>query len=385
VPTKDPTSAQAAVLAEIRDWLTSPHAPQWRYLAGAAGTGKTFLASLVAEMLPPGETLFAAFTGKAAGVLRSKGCAGAMTLHQLIYRPTETRGADGKYSTTFAPREDSPVAEARLIILDEVSMINATMAQDLLSFGAKVLVLGDPYQLPPVSGEGYFTKKDPHWLLTEVHRQAAESGILRLATDIREGRGIVDPRSYGPEAVVISMEEAGEHEAELLDWATQADGQIIVGTHRLRHYFNNLARSRAGFSGPLPRAGDSLVCLQNDHRRGLLNGGLWTVIADAEPSGTDSASVFMQSVDDRSAIMNVDCWTHDFEGREKEFENLPWSTRSRRARLTYGYALTCHKSQGSEFSNVLLMDESSAFRDDAARWLYTAITRASQKLVVVGR
>ena len=381
------TPKQDTVVREAAEWIRSSQgafqAP-WKYLAGYAGAGKSTLAKKLSEEF---RVAYCAFTGKAANVLREKGCDGATTLHKLIYRPDEkaVKRADGTqiWSTEFIPREDSPISEYDVVILDEVSMVDAKMATDLLSYGKPVLVLGDPFQLPPVSGEGYFTSKEPTWFLDEVHRQAADSGILRLATDIREGRGVCNPLSYLPEAAVISLEQASASEEELLGWTEI----VLVGTHRMRHHFNNQYRLAGNRRGPFPEKGEQLVCLQNDHKRGLLNGAIWNVQHDAQQRGFHKLEIHIQSADDPKQELLVEAWDHDFLGddAENKLKQMSFYERAKRARFAYGYALTCHKAQGSEYERVIVIDESSTFREHAARWLYTACTRASQKLVLVMR
>ncbi len=384
-----PSDAQARVLREVEAWLDDPHGPQWKYLAGFAGVGKTTIVRLLQEKYRVG---YCAYTGKAAHVLRGKGCEGATTLHKFLYRPDEKaiRAEDGAvtYKTDFVaiPFDESPVRKLDVVVLDECSMADTRLATDLLSYGTRVLVTGDPFQLPPINGEGYFTKREPDWLLTEVHRQARDSGILRLATDIREGRGIGAPDSYAPDAAVISLEEADEQESDLLDWCDV----VLVGTHRWRHHFNGRYRERQGFTSHYPELGDQLVCLQNDHRRGLLNGSIWRCEARAMETGHMALELPIREVEcDRHApsgpLMLAPTWAHDFIGEEDTFKAWPWRKRAERARFAYGYAITVHKSQGSEFSRVLALDEASVFREHAAQWLYTAATRAAKQLVLVRR
>lgn len=377
---------QDLVLCEVAAWVrsaktTALRAP-FKYLAGYAGTGKSTIVNKLAEEF---SVAYCAFTGKAANVLREKGCATATTLHKLIYRPQEkaVRMADGQdtWSTEFIARDDNPLKGFDLVVLDECSMVDARMAQDILSYGVPVLVTGDPFQLPPVSGEGYFTSREPDWLLTDVYRQALDSGILRLATDIRSGRGILDPMSYAPDAAVITLEEAVEQEDELLRWRSI----IITGTHRMREHFNKRFRELNRFTSAYPEEGDELVCLANDHKRGLLNGGTWLCEAPARDAGHLKLEMLVRSADDPKQRLLAECWAHDFVDLGDELQKLPWQKRSARARFTYGYALTCHKAQGSAWENVLVIDESSTFREHAMNWLYTAATRASQRLVLVRR
>lgn len=378
-----PTPDQDRVLCEIETWLRDPHGAQWKYLAGFAGTGKSSLAQFVAQDY---KVLFCTFTGKAAQVLRSKGCPSASTLHKTIYRPSEkaVTGADGaiQYSSEFVPRDDGPLTGIQLVVLDECSQISAAMATDLLSHGVRVLVLGDPFQLPPISGEGYFTSRTPDYFLTEVHRQAKESGILRLATDIREGRGVGSPASYAPDATVCSLDEASDDDAEIQ--LLQFADVVLVGTHRFRHHFNKRYREVRGYKKTLAEAGDQLVCLANDHRKGLLNGGLWECESDARPTGHRKHEMLVRSLDSDVRLL-AECWDHDFTGDESELLKMPYQKRAQHARFTFGYALTVHKSQGSEYDHVVVVDESSTFREHAPNWLYTAVTRASKRLVLVQR
>ena len=165
--------------------------PQVFRLFGYAGVGKTTLARHIAEGAR-GETAFAAFTGKAALVMRSKGCAGATTIHALIYRASE--GAEG--APTFTLNADGPASRAGLIVIDECSMVDAELARDLLSFGKPILVLGDPFQLPPVKGGGYFTDGAPDVMLTQIHRQAHDNPIIRLSEVVRSGGELAGRRLW---------------------------------------------------------------------------------------------------------------------------------------------------------------------------------------------
>jgi exodeoxyribonuclease V len=174
-PSRIWTPEQAAAIDAVGRWLRDD-TPQVFRLFGCAGVGKTTLARHLAASLS-GETVFAAATGKAAAVMRANGCDGATTIHSLIY--TTTISAKGEYIFTVNPA--SPAATADLIVIDECSMVDETIGRDLLSFGTPILVLGDPAQLPPVKGAGFFTDAHPDVLLTQIHRQALDSPIIRLS------------------------------------------------------------------------------------------------------------------------------------------------------------------------------------------------------------
>ena len=260
---------QDAALKAVSKWLKEGRSPVFR-LFGYAGTGKTTLARHFAEHVD-GEVLFAAFTGKAAQVLRSRGAKNAKTIHSLIYRPRgEEEVSDEETGKTtvspmFSINRQSPLAKAALIVIDECSMVNEALGRDLMSFGTPILVLGDPAQLPPISGGGYFTEHEPDILLTEIHRQARDNPIIDLAMQVREGREIMHG-DYGAAQVI--------GKANVNQELVLAADQVLVGTNRTRRRYNQRLRELKGFTQAYPQAGDKLVCLRNDPSKGLLNGSL---------------------------------------------------------------------------------------------------------------
>ncbi len=362
---------QDDALKAVDRWLKAG-APQVFRLFGYAGTGKTTLARHLAEHVD-GDVLFAAFTGKAAQVLRARGCDGARTIHSLIYRPRGEAADEetGEVSPTFSLNRRSAAADAALIVIDECSMVDEELGRDLLSFGAPVLVLGDPEQLPPVSGGGFFTEAEPDILLTEVHRQARENPIIALSMTIREGGSISEGR-YGESRVI--------GRADIDSDTVMAADQVLVGRNRTRRLYNRRLRELKGFEGPLPAAGDKLVCLRNDTKKGLLNGGLWTVSHAAAKRGRQLSLIVRPEEEGFSkGSTKVKVLAAAFEGGPEP----PWTVRRNYDEFDYGYALTVHKAQGSQWDDVVLFDESFAFREARRRWLYTAITRAAERITVV--
>ncbi|WP_336801750.1 ATP-dependent DNA helicase [Kaistia sp. MMO-174] len=355
---------QDAAIKAVSAWLADPSARQVFYLAGYAGTGKTTIAKRLAE--DAGKVVFAAFTGKAALVLRSKGCAKASTIHSLIYRAEQ----DARGLTTFVLNtRDSPACNADLIVIDEVSMVGEELGRDLLSFGQRILVLGDPAQLPPVSGEGFFTAGAPDFMLTEVHRQAAGNPVLQLATKVRQG-GRLELGSYGT-SLVVRRDQVGQKMVLGVD-------QVLCGTNKTRRVTNERIRRLLGREGRFV-PGDRVVSLRNDKDLGLLNGALWEV-DEVSYQDIDETEMVVQPID--AGMPNaVEVRTHHawLDGREKE---LHWQEQRAYQPFDFAYALSVHKAQGSQWQSVLIFDESRVFREDAAKHLYTALTRAAERVIV---
>lgn len=355
---------QSDAIKAVTDWFKARRGPQVFRLFGYAGSGKTTLAKEIADYVGP-KTQFGAFTGKAAQVLRQKGCSNASTLHSLIYKPKDL--GDGTLS--FRKRSPAEFTDIPLFIIDECSMVDEKLGHDLTSIGVPILVLGDPAQLPPIKGAGYFTDADPDFMLTEIHRQAAENPIIRLSMKIRENERL-DYGDYG-NVRVISRDEVTQS-------AVTASDQILCGLNRTRQRYNARLRDIAGREGILPEIGDRLVCLRNDHNLHIFNGSIWEVTRLKRLS--DEVQEITVKSEDTGASVKCNvldaCW-------DDTVAQLPFHERRGNQEFTYGYALTVHKSQGSQWNDVFLFDESFIFKEDRQRHLYTAVTRAAERLTVV--
>ncbi|MCR4283410.1 MAG: ATP-dependent RecD-like DNA helicase, partial [Bauldia sp.] len=293
---------------------------------------------------------------------------GAGTIHSLIYR---SRGED-ENGPTFVLNNDSEAGKVALVVIDECSMVDEEIGRDLLSFGTPVLVLGDPAQLPPIAGGGFFTSAEPDIMLTEVHRQAADDPIIRMSMIVREG-GLLELGTYGGSRVV-GREDIDQQEV------LEAD-QVLVGRNNTRRNYNARMRELLERKSPVPVAGDTLVCLRNDRKRGLLNGSLWRVDRVRKPrKGLLRYTLNPEEgeIGKRRTVVSIN--PAFFDGT---VDGLPFAERRRSDEFDFGYVLTVHKAQGSQWDDVVLFDESFAFRENRARWLYTGITRAATRLTVV--
>lgn len=423
-PRLDFAPQQTQAVEKISAWYRGD--AQVFRLFGYAGTGKTTLARHIVDQLGIG-ALFTAFTGKAAYVLRTKGCEGATTIHSLIYTPqekvrikldalhkkldAETDPAerdvieraikvetDRLDTPDFILREDSPLDGAPLLVLDEVSMVGTRIAADLLSFNTKLLVLGDPAQLPPVDGGGYFINADPDHLLTEIHRSALDSPVTRLATSVR-----MSPPGDRTLGMAGMDGDSGRKAAVTRDELAGFD-QVLVGTNRTRWQAIHLLRGLQGLAGPTPVPGDRIIGLANSVEADIFNGQQFTVLSilDNQPLPEHADRIRLLVEDDAGHRRPLTTWLAGFTGIEGE-KQAKREGRGSVAACTFGQAITCHKSQGSQWGNVLVVDESWIFARAEAqeaqrtghpdpataghvagqRWLYTSITRAAERVVVI--
>lgn len=357
-------------------------------IAGYAGTGKSTLIKFIISALDinPERVAYIAYTGKAAQVLRNKGCPTAMTAHRLLYKSLQR--ADGTF--IHIPRELLN-SDCDIVVVDEVSMLPKQMWELLLSHNVYVIACGDPGQLPPI-GEENGILDHPHIFLDEIMRQAAESEIIRLSADIRAGK-IIKPYK-GSEINVVRQRDLCDG---MFTWADQ----ILCGKNITRHTMNNYYRNmRYGEDIPAPIVGDKVICLKNNWDKitatgdALVNGTIGTIeeiatypnpwlnpmcIIDFAPETIDETDprdqVFHELLMDYKLIT-----TKEATVNKENFRIFPKQLRPEQ--FDYGYCITVHKSQGSEYDKVLVLEEVLK-RADHARWLYTAVTRASQKLTLV--
>ena len=373
---------------------------KYTVIAGYAGAGKSTLVRFIIEELKTygvkeTDVCFACFTGKAAQVLLKKGNKNVITLHKLLYKsiPKESGG--------FV-RIPNPSIPYKIVVVDEVSMAPKTLMDLLFKHDVYVICLGDPFQLPPVDKkEDNHLLDTPHIFLDEIMRQAQESEIIQLSMAIRENRPI--EAFQGKEVQILNKEELN---TGMLTWADQ----ILVATNATRVSINTQMRKLLNF-GEKPQDGDKIICLRNywdcfsDNEEPLVNGTIG-ILKDSFltkrylPSivkSTDGLSHIDLIIGD--FISDSGMYFHSLEMDKKMIDtgefSLDWKTvyqlnRNPKTRdippleFTYGYAITCHKAQGSEWDKVLVIEEKFPFdKIEHARWLYTAVTRSSEKLVLV--
>lgn len=360
---------QGQAVAAVTAWWKTKR--QVFELSGAAGTGKTTLAKfIVGELgLAENEVCYCAFTGKAALVLSQKGCNPASTVHSLIYKAYQNE-LTGRWSYSLSTEKVREMG-VKLVVLDEAPMLGARIAQDLLECNVRVLALGDKHQLPPVKDEAYFGVAEPDFLLTEVHRQAKDNPIIALATLVRNG-GTLQIGNYGSSKVMSAKRLSHEMLLE--------PDQVLCGKNDTRHYLNHSYRVAAELAEELyPLDGERLICLRNNHDRGFLNGQMF-MVSESEFDGNDvQCQVVPVDFPDQLPV-KISTPVEYFRGQERF---LDWRVRKNCDEFAFGYAISVHKSQGSQWANVLILDQSKAFKEDASKHLYTAITRASDSVTVL--
>lgn len=415
------TRDQEKALSDAAEWWRSGDDRPF-LIQGYAGTGKTTTIETIVSELTNKRPAYMAFTNKAARVLSSKvrNSIYCGTIHSAIYfiiwheayegallkyedlkeaikacrdnpaqqkqlleekhRMIESRevwsewGLQDGFAWDRSFEGGAPVYDntddGGLIVVDECSMVRSDIGQDLLSLaydtGYRVIAVGDPGQLPPVVGKDY--KGNPADVsfftptrcvcapvLTEVMRQASDSNIIKAATWARCGHSRL-PWSGGFDSLAVLDRSAAVDPS--------AYDQVICGRHLTRRNVNATTRQRLGRSGP-PQPGDKMIFNKSKKSAGVINGD--TFVVDKYDQATGVLSYRLDYKPDEICDIVVNQPDYDDE----------------RELVSYAYAVTCHKSQGSEYGTVLLHNEAFCFRDDAHKWLYTGITRAKNFVTVI--
>lgn len=361
-------------------------------LDGYAGTGKTTLAKALPELLGC-KVSYAAFTGKAASVLRSKGMKDAVTLHSLLFKPrerseererleAELEAAPMEHRARIAEQllelqdqvsfssdpEEEPPEPGDLLVVDERSMVDEWLLERIARKFRRVLFLGDPFQLKPV--KGMEAPLYANFTLTEVHRHAGP--LLEAVTMLRNGE---DPEDCQNEA---------------FSWGHQPTlyrcDVILCHRNATRRSVNERQRDRQGHK-LRPRAGEPMVVLKNAHGYDLWNGEVYRLARD---------SVLLDQITIGVELVTREGITYEAERARFQPQVMMPKTKADKLRedrrgfplnsilqLDYGYSLTVHKSQGSEWPVVGLIHDYRGSRDvDWRRWLYTACTRARERVLV---
>lgn len=373
---------QKQALEQIFNWTKKPIGSHLT-VGGYAGVGKTTLMAEYRRLLNQDnkklKVAFASFTGRATRVLANKLRIGEVgykqdsvgTIHSLIYSPILN---NKKNIVGWKLKEE---LKTDLIVIDEASMIDEFIWKDLLSFRVPIVAVGDHGQLPPIKGNFNLMEK-PMVRLEKIHRQAQDNPIIKLSFLAREN-GYIPVREFGAGVVKINKNNFDD---QLLGYSSNT--MILCGYNRTRIGLNQFIRQSLGFESKEPVSGDRVICLKNNHEKNIFNGMLGTI----------------QSIQDKNkdwyqAEILMDEGAQLFEGAiyKDQFNNVATQnfTSKRINQLAgdlfdFGYGLTVHKAQGSQANKVIVFEERFPKMDALMwkRWLYTAVTRAEQELLIIG-
>jgi len=407
------TNDQKFVFEKVMEKLgitknSSEFSPNFKYITigGLAGTGKTFLISMLRDEIhnkwKNKEIAFITFTGKASSVLKIKLTENKAifyndfcgTIHSLIYKP-ELKYDKNTHKMVITRWVKKETLDYDLIFLDEASMVNKQIWNDLLEYKIPIIAVGDHGQLPPV-GDKFSLMEKPHYFLTEIKRQALDNPIIRLSQDIRNGINI--PYGfYDNENKNIFKLSWNSSECKTifnkLDFLSE-DMIVLCGLNKTRVSINNMIRKKLGFNNIEAYPGERVVFLKNNYESKVFNGMLGQVLFFMyEAKNIYDMTILIDGYEHPSSglVYNGCFGKEQYDNAYEELQDKKYKAIIKKSDhnsidlCDFGYAISVHKSQGSEWDKIVIFQERSYYWDDdfMKRWLYTAVTRAKKKLFII--
>lgn len=423
------SSEQKTIFQNITRWIETEPLGSREALRGYAGTGKTTLVNEILQYIADRHVYFAgcthkgvlrrvavcAPTGKAASVLATKLRASSVpqtvyecgTLHSLFFSPEDcSKEKTGKL--TFTVRNPIEVLDKYfLVIIDEASMLSTDMYYDLRKLDIPILLVGDSGQLDPVSGKQVPLLSETQNALVTVHRQALDNPIIRLATDVRSGKFPTEFVSPDLRVMLRGKPATKKLENRLVESATSPHVMFLTGKNTNRNAKNIAVREEHGFTSQIPLPGEKVVCLNNEKSTGFMNGQLFYVLSSENLSGLMYSMILTPEADyiagvDRKlkvvaskATLLSDDHNKAISSQVGNYVALSefnyWADEDLKVAnekilfFDFGYCLSVHKSQGSEWGTVYFHNDylyKYQNKENYKKWLYTGITRAKNSLVL---
>lgn len=377
---------------------------RYTVISGYAGTGKTTLVKFAIDALglSPDDVGYAAPTGKAALVMQSMGNENATTIHRLLYDwyPRD----NGKFY-----RRRKEWLPYKVAVVDEISMIDQEFIDELLRHRETYCIfLGDPFQLPAINPNVNHLLDNPHVFLTEIMRQAGDNDIPDMTLRIREGKGI--PDKDGQNYKILTYDEVRDG---VFGWADQ----VICAINATRWELNKQISAYHGFTPGTIEEGQKIICLRNYWDSASLCGqplvnGTIGILEDVHEEDVpilprfgapvkavrqvignlrvDDDMFFNLRFDKQQLLTGVPTIVEGWlRGSINKWYSGEWAMAHGlknpiALEADMGWAITCHKAQGSQYNKVLVYEEKFPYaREEHARWLYTAATRPIDKLTLV--
>ena len=370
------TNDQEKALEIIEDWWNSILRDPVLCISGFAGTGKTTLISYLPKILKrnnhPIKVAYATLTAKASLVLRNKGVP-ASTIHSLIYDTQVIQDSKThKLKYIFFLKK---FLAYDLIVIDEASMVSEILYNDLKSFGIPLLFIGDSFQLPPINSEfNLMSDQFIKYTMKDIVRQHQDNTIIKMSVKMRNFENI----PYMSDSQFTKIHHSRFNKEDLIKYQ-----QIITGKNITRIQLNKYCRHLLQLNPDKPVSHDRMIFLKNNYEDNVFNGQQIILTKDPKQLGDGKYQIEGQDIVNNNYV--------DVNIIDDYINNMPCNIQTKRIsqinksnfnQIDYAYAISCHKSQGSQFSHVLLWDDLFGINNTEMRnrWLYTAITRASKTL-----
>lgn len=381
------SNKQQEVFDEIMHFFLSSDDPVYIF-SGVAGSGKSTIINLINNTLTKEfhkTTAVITLTGKAVSTLKDKGISNAQTIHSYMYVPVLAPNGD---LIGFDLADPDELLED-FIIIDEGSMVNEEIFEDIYNLGKKILVVGDVNQLPPISKTDFNIMEESDYRLEEIHRLAADNPIIQLSQHILEYGDI--PRKFASDKIkFIPRKGMNDHLKKF-----GADYDIVLcGMNKTRRTINRIVRNAQGYEYNTPSIGERVICLRNDKSNGIFNGEMFHIKSmnqyDYNVKGKKQDLTKYVITDEKgfhySVIVHDDVWGGDDVWMQYIYKTNDWTGETDKTMLNlfdFSSSVTTWKSQGSEYQNVAFVDEDVSFFVDRGKFRYTSVTRSKDIITII--
>lgn len=374
---------QEKVLSIVNDFMHSDQ--KQLVIGGVAGVGKSTIIPFIKNRYAG--TVVCAYTGKAVMVLKRKGIIQAETLHSFLYLKHKVKDQDGNQTIVFYEKTPEYFELVSLLIVDEASMLPKSMYDLIRKQHFKVIYIGDHFQLPPVGGDTFNIMANPDFKMQKILRNKENDSLIQLSRRIRQGERI----PFGTNGNYRYTRKFNMDELIKYDI-------VLTWTNKIRNDTNNFIRYKKGYKSIGPEQDEKLIIKRNNYNLGLFNGQIVYVMNRPVmlPGGRWSLQILDELAYNDPFIMGATDACTRFNGVFAKGQNNKEKTKKNSKNLSvlekvqykdviidWGYAITCHSAQGSSWSNVAIIDEQKMhYCDDWYRWMYTAVTRAEDTVVI---
>lgn len=396
----DLTKGQKGAVKRFEEWFYAKKSKKNMILrfGGLAGCGKDYLLQYLIEKhdFTTADCYVVAYTGQAVNIMRQNGIL-AKTIHStFMHAHEEPVIKDGRILTkrgipitklVWKPIKRIP-SSVKLIIINEASFVSDDIEKLIARYNVPILELGDPLQLPPVTGKQCFKMSNLDYFIDGVVRQRKDSLIYLLSRELRDGVAIDTKKYHGEVQFFYALDSIEDTFYRLRPFFQYAD-LIVTGTNKQRQIINDCYREViVKTDSPYPRKGEKMICRRND----------WNMMLGPYPLTNGTIGTAVSSVSRSDVESSIHCYHMDFKPDfidNEYFENIlcdsdflrePFGSDKMKTYYTpglkfeYAHAITCHLCQGCTANKVVFMDNFVRDEEYHMRIRYTAVTRARERV-----
>lgn len=339
-------------------------------VGGVAGSGKT---TIIERVLRDMSAMYinvacCSLTGRAAYNLSRRGLPNVSTIHSLMYEPVYDHRH--KFQGFRAKKPEDIRNEYQSIVVEEASMMTYEHFELFAELELPLVFVGDHFQLESICPHKFNIMTEMDYHLDEIHRVAQDNPVIALSGHVRNGGYL------GKQYACDQIKFYNKNKLDVRYFKQNEFDIVLCGLNKTRERLNKIIRASKGFGDDIAEVGETVICMKNSNDINgtrMYNGSLYEVMNVSKYGHYAMYSLKDQDGHIYTCKVHENSWLGVHPSDDDDAEQN-WSN------MEYGYAMTVHKSQGSQFDNMLYIDEDVSWFCDWQRFRYTGITRTSNLL-----